>query len=245
MRISPRIRHAMNPSEVLLETRLPYLDAAQRRVVLKTTALPSGYPVLDDAEGWGRLNLFAAADGFGAFNGDTVVTMDATQGGFSASDSWQNDITGTGKLTKKGSGTLALVGSNSFSGGTEIDGGVLQAASTNALGTGDVYLAGGTLVSDAAAPLTISGGFTALPAGTLELDIGGSGAGRLTVAGTMTLAGGTLHVAFVPGHVPSVGDTLDVIGAGKVQGRFTTISVTGFKVTPTYTATGLLLHIDG
>jgi hypothetical protein len=28
-------------------------------VVLKTTALASGYPVMDDAEGWGRLNLFA------------------------------------------------------------------------------------------------------------------------------------------------------------------------------------------
>ena len=245
--IGDKTRPAVVPkgAEVLLETRLPYLDAAQRRVVLKTTALPSGYPVLDDAEGWGRLNLFAAADGFGAFNGDTVVTMDATQGGFAAFDSWQNDIAGAGKLTKRGSGTLALVGSNSFGGGTEIDDGVLRAESKNALGTGDVYLAGGTLVSDAAAPLSIAGGFTALATGTLELDIGGGGAGRLAVAGTVTLAGGTLNVAFVPGHVPSAGDTLDVISAGKLQGRFTTISVTGFKATPTYTATGLLLHIDG
>jgi autotransporter-associated beta strand protein len=232
-------------AEALLETRLPYLDPAQRRVVLKTTALPSGYPMLDDAEGWGRLNLFAAADGYGAFNGDTVVTMDATQGGFSASDRWQNDIAGAGKLTKKGSGTLALTGNNTFSGGTVIDSGILQAASTSALGTGDVYLAGGTLASDAPAPLAITGDFTALSAGTLELDIGGGGAGRLAVAGTATLAGGTLDIVFIPGHVPSVGDTLDVLGAGKLQGRFTTIRVMGFKVTPTYTATGLLLHIDG
>ncbi len=53
-------------AEVLLETRLPYLSADQRRVVLKTTALASGYPLLDDADGWGRLNLFAAADGYNA-----------------------------------------------------------------------------------------------------------------------------------------------------------------------------------
>lgn len=51
---------------MLLETRQPYLNAEQRRVVLKTTAIASGYPAMDDAEGFGRLNLFAAADGFGA-----------------------------------------------------------------------------------------------------------------------------------------------------------------------------------
>ena len=49
--------------------------------MLKTTELPSGYPVMDDAEGWGRLNLFAAADGYGAFNGNVIVSMDASQGG--------------------------------------------------------------------------------------------------------------------------------------------------------------------
>jgi len=232
-------------AEALLETRLPYLDATQRRVVLKTTALPSGYPVLDDVEGWGRLNLFAAADGFGAFNGDTVVTMDATQGGFSAADRWQNDIAGAGKLTKKGSGTLALTGSNTFSGGLEVDAGVLQAAAASALGKGDVYLAGGTLVSGATAPVTVAGAFTELADGTLELHIGGSGAGRLTVAGTMTLAGGTLTVTFAPGQSPSVGDTLNVISAGSIKGRFTSINVNGFKVTPTYTLTDLSLHIDG
>jgi len=232
-------------AEALLETRLPYLDSGQRRVVLKTTALPSGYPALDDAEGWGRLNLFDAADGYGAFNGDTIVTMDAAQGGFSAADSWRNDISGAGKLTKKGSGTLALTGSNTFSGGVEVDAGVLLAAGAGALGKGDVYLAGGTLAIDAPAPVTIAGAFTELADGTLELDLGGGGAGRLAVAGTITLAGGTLVVAFAPGQVPSVGDTLDVISAGALKGRFSTITANGIKVTPTYSSTGLLLHIDG
>eukprot|EP01034_Spumella_vulgaris_P032180 gene32180-39740_t len=94
-------------AEVLLETRLPYLSDAQRRVVLKTTALSSGYPAMDDAEGYGRLNLFAAGSGYGAFSGDVDVTMDAALGGFHALDVWRNPIAGAGKLTKRGSGTPA------------------------------------------------------------------------------------------------------------------------------------------
>ena len=231
-------------AEVLLETRLPYLDATQRRVVLKTTALPSGYPVLDDAEGWGRLNLFAAADGYAAFNGDVVVTMDASQGGFNATDSWQNDITGAGKLTKLGSGTLTLTGANAYSGGTQIGAGVLQAGSAHALGAGDVYLAGGTLVCTADIALSLSGTYTQLADTTLTLNLGSGGAGRITTSGAVTLAGGTLNIKFKPGFVPSVGDTLSVIGGSALHGRFTVITVDGFKATPTYTSTGVLLRID-
>ena len=231
-------------AEVLLETRLPYLDATQRRVVLKTTALPSGYPAMDDAEGWGRLNLFAAADGYGAFNGDVVVTMDASQGGFSAADSWGNDISGAGKLTKKGSGALALTGNNSFTGGTQIVAGVLQAASATALGKGDVYLGGATLVCRAATAVSIPGAFTQLADSTLELEIGAANAGRLNVGGAATLAGGALNVKFKAGYAPVVGDTLTVLSAGSLRGTFTTITVQGFKVTPTYTPGGLSLRID-
>ena len=79
-------------AEVLLETRQPYLNDQQRRAVLATTGIASGYPVLDDPEGWGRLNLFAAADGYGAFNTDVTVVMDAAKGGFNAKDVWRNDI---------------------------------------------------------------------------------------------------------------------------------------------------------
>src|SRR5699024_2137378 len=64
-------------AEVLLETRFPYLDEAERRFVLLTTALQSGHPVANDAEGFGRMNLFDAASGYGSFVKDTVVTMDA------------------------------------------------------------------------------------------------------------------------------------------------------------------------
>ena len=230
-------------AEVLLETRLPYLDAMQRRVVLKTTAVKSGYPVMDDPEGWGRLNLFDAADGYGAFNGDVVVTMDASLGGFNAQDSWRNNIPGAGKLAKQGSGTLRLGGDNSYSGGTQLAAGTLQADSATAFGLGNVYAGGGTLVCNAPSLVTMKGAYTQVAGATLQLNIGADGAGRLNVAGVAALAG-TLNLSFKPGTAPKVGDTLTLISSRALTGSFSAINVQGFKVTPIYTATQMLLRID-
>ena len=123
-------------AEVLLETRQPYLSAGQRREVLRTTAVGAGWALLDGPEGWGRLNLFAAADGYGSFDRDVVVSLDTA-------DAWRNDIDGRGGLVKTGAGTLTLTGGNSYRGGTTITAGTLVAASPRALGRGDLVIAGG------------------------------------------------------------------------------------------------------
>ena len=234
-------------AEVLLETRQPYLSDAQRRVVLKTTALPSGYPVMDDAEGWGRINLFAAADGYGAFSGNVVIVMDASKGGFNAADRWRNNISGNGKLVKQGTGTLKLAGANTWSGGTELTAGTLQGDSASAFGTGDMYVRGGTLVANAQTALKLAGNYTQLSGSTtLELDLGAASGsqGSLAVASTATIAGGTLHVKFANGYKPKAGDVLTLITAASLKGRFTTITVDGFaNVTPNYSATTLTLTI--
>ncbi|MFS2135748.1 phosphatase PAP2 family protein [Duganella sp. Dugasp56] len=234
-------------AEVLLETRQPYLSDAQRRVVLKTTALPSGYPVMDDPEGWGRLNLFAAADGYGAFSGNVVLSMDAAKGGFNAADRWRNDIGGTGKLVKQGSGTLKLAGNNSWTGGTELTAGALQGDSATAFGSGDVYVSGGTLIANAPAALKLAGKYTQLSGSTtLELDIGGGAQGSMTVTGTATIAGGTLRVKFANGYKPKAGDSLTVLTAGSLKGKFATVTVDGYaNVTPVYSSTTLSLTIGG
>ncbi|WP_338642003.1 phosphatase PAP2 family protein [Burkholderia pyrrocinia] len=232
-------------AEILLQTRFPYLGADQRRVVLKTTELPSGYPVMNDAEGWGRLNLFAAADGYGAFNGNVIVAMDASKGGLNAADLWRNDIAGTGKLTLQGSGTLTLAGNNSYTGGTQVSGGTLAAASTMAFGNGDVYVgSGGGIRIAAGAPVTIATRYTQLDNTTLELDIDGNGGGRLRVGGAFTVAGGTLHVKFVNGYTPKAGDTIALIDAAAGAAKFSTVTVDGFKATPVYTATGVSITLS-
>lgn len=232
-------------AEVLLETRLPYLSDAQRRVVLKTTAVASGYPVMDDPEGWGRLNLFSAADGYGAFTGNVVLAMDASKGGFNAADRWRNDIGGTGKLVKQGSGALKLAGNNTWTGGTELTAGALEGVSSTAFGAGDVYVSGGTLVANAPAGLKLARAYTQLAgATTLELNALGGAKGTMTVAGTATIAGGTLRVKFPGSYKPKAGESIIVLSAGNLKGRFTSIVVEGFaKVDPVYSATTLTLTV--
>ena len=232
-------------AEILLQTRFPYLSADQRRVVLKTTEMPSGYPVMDDAEGWGRLNLFAAADGYGAFNGNVIVSMDASQGGLNAADVWRNDIAGAGKLTLQGTGTLTLSGNNRYTGGTQVSGGTLAAGSANAFGSGDVYVgSGGSVKIAAGVPVTIATRYTQLDNTTLELDIDGNGGGRLRVGGTLSVVGGTLHVKFVNGYAPKAGDTIALIDGAAGSAKFSTVTVDGFKATPVYTGTGVSVRLS-
>ena len=188
-------------AEVLLETRLPYLDADQRRWVLQSTALPSGYALLDDAEGWGRLNLFAAADGYSTFSTDVTVTMNAADGGFSSADRWRNDIDGAGSLTKQGTGVLTLTGDNSYLGGTVVTGGRLAATSPTAFGTGSISVAGGILSETATAPVVVGGDLAVLSGGELDLSIDSS-APAAQIAGDLTVAG-AVRTNFANGFVPA------------------------------------------
>lgn len=158
-------------AEVLLETRFPYLDETQRRYVLKTTGIDSGYPVLDDTEGWGRLNLFEAANGYGSFETDVVVNMDASKGGFNAEDSWLNDIDGDGQLVKQGSGSLILAGDNTYEGGTIIEDGSLVAYSKSAFGNGEVNNISGTVAENVQGNVVINNDFTQGDNGVLAVNL--------------------------------------------------------------------------
>jgi autotransporter-associated beta strand protein len=226
-------------AEVLLETRLPYLDAAQRRAVLFSTGIEAGYPLLDDSNGWGRINLVAAAAGYGAFNGDVDVTMDAAAGGFNAADRWTNDIAGAGRLVKSGSGALTLTGANSYSGGTVLQDGTLVASSANALGTGGVLVSGGTLLLNGDSDIVIGGDY-AQAGGALALD---PQKASLRVKGNATLDGATLRLAF-DGAAPAAGKRFNVIAADGLTGTFAAIDAGNVKVRPVYTGSALSVVVE-
>lgn len=132
----------------LLFERYPYLDNAQVRDVLLTTATDLGAPGVDDVYGWGLVNLEKAIEGYGQLRVDTDVVMNTAAGGLKvwegeAWDDWTNDIGGPGALTKSGIGWLRLSGDNSFNGALLREG-VLELDGANAL-TDAVVVQGGQL----------------------------------------------------------------------------------------------------
>ncbi|QHA08580.1 hypothetical protein GQF42_39700 [Streptomyces broussonetiae] len=152
-------------AEVLLEAPLPCPGVDRRREVLRTTALPFGCVLLDGLEQWGRLDLFAAADGYGAFDTDVTVTLDASAGGLSVADAGRNDIDVRGGLTERGTGTLTPTGRNRYTGGTVLVQGTLVAGGKDAR-HGDVRITDGA--PGFAERLRVRGAY-AQDAGTLEV----------------------------------------------------------------------------
>lgn len=89
-------------------------------------------------------------------------------------------ISGTGNVVKNDAGTATLSGNNTYSGGTTVNYGTLNANHANALGTGSVTLAGGTLGS--------TNGSTVGNTLSLTADSGLSG---ITTTGALTQTGGS------------------------------------------------------
>ncbi|HET7301412.1 MAG TPA: S8 family peptidase, partial [Oleiagrimonas sp.] len=99
----------------------PYFNNDLVRQTLLSTATDIGDPGVDKVFGWGRMNLAKAIKGPAQFAwGDVTVNFD------NMTSTWSNDISGSGGLIKDGTGTLVLAGGTSYTGGTTINGGVLQ-----------------------------------------------------------------------------------------------------------------------
>lgn len=148
--------------------------------------------------GGGNLNLTAAPvlGGLSAASAgtgyDIALTKNLTVGNNNSSTTYAAVLSSTSNLTKVGTGTLTLSGSNTYTGTTAISAGALriggagQLVGTTGTYAGDVSVAAGsTFQYDSTAGSTLSG--TVSGAGGLTQ----SGAGTLTLLGANTYGGAT------------------------------------------------------
>lgn len=222
-------------AESILETRFPYLSKEQIREILFTTAIDSGYPVLDDSNGWGRLDYVTAADGYGAFLGDTYVLMDGSKERFNAFDTWWNNIGGIGSLIKDGTGTLNLKGNNSYLGGTILTNGTLVAGSSTAFGNGSVVVEGGKIVVDSKETLLLEKDFRVVK-GTVQLN------NSINVRGKVEIKDSEISIN-IPKEKFSANNEIVIVTANKISGKFDKVTINGQEGKLNYSKNSIIAKI--
>jgi autotransporter-associated beta strand protein len=168
-----------------------------------------------------------------------------TVGSNNLSTTFAGTIQDGGSLTKIGTGTLDLTGANTYTGATNVNGGVLKVDGSitsntfvNHGGTlagtgtinGDVTNNGGTVSpGDAPGSLTVAS-YTQASGGTLLIDIAGANSGQFSVLDVLGNANldGFLHPVLLNGFIPTVGESFTFLAYGSLFGAFSTIKDLNF-----------------
>ena len=217
------------------------------------------------------LNLNSFNQTIGSLGGAGNVMLGSailTAGGNNANTTFSGAISGSGGLTKAGSGTLIVSGSNGYTGVTNINGGTLEVdgaitSSSNVTVNGGGKLTGSGTVDPNT--ITIASGATFAPgapgvagtsmtvAGNLAFQSGAmylvqinpTTASFANVTGTAALAGTVQAVFSSGGYLAKQYDILHSTGLG--GSTFTTLATTSlpanFTANLSYTATDVLLNL--
>ncbi|MDW8267412.1 MAG: autotransporter-associated beta strand repeat-containing protein, partial [Gemmataceae bacterium] len=226
----------------------PVSIAVGTLIVQNGNAIPNGSNV--DVAAGATLDTTHANETIGSLSGNGNVLLGnrtLTTGGNNGSTIFGGVISGSGSLTKAGSGVFTLTGANTYTGTTTISGGTLQLGASGVLADSTlVSVAGGATFDVGGHSETIGaltgGGVTSLAGGTLTTGglgstsysgpITGSGhlvkvgtstftlTGTHSWTGTTTVAAGTLSVLGLlgPGNTVTVGSGAVLAGTGTIAG---------------------------
>lgn len=196
----------------------------------------------------GSMNFGTGTIHFGEFSGNAnqirnnaTGTATLSVGALNTDSTFSGVISSVGSLalTKVGTGTLTLSGTNTYTGATSIQNGTLKFTG-NKSGTGQVTVqSGGTLAGTAtvAGPLTLESGGSIAP--------GNNGTGTLTLSGNATLnSGGNLQFELgspaSSDKIALTGTTFTGPSGGSVTVNITAVSGFGPGIYPLITgATGI------
>jgi autotransporter-associated beta strand protein len=135
--------------------------------------------------------LVALGNATNGFQSGSSIGLDTTNGNFSYDSVIANPNSGTNVLglTKLGSNTLTLTGSNTYTGGTTLTAGTLALGSSNAIGSsGTISFGGGTLQASASNTIDYSARFSNAASQQYKIDTNGQ---NLTLATALTSSGGS------------------------------------------------------
>jgi outer membrane autotransporter protein len=189
---------------------------------------------------------FGSIAGAGTFNlGSKQLTVGSNNESTTVSGVIEDHFPGQpgdvgGSLVKVGTGTLTLLGDNTYSGGTTIEAGVLEVGTltsaaqqiSTALGTGNVFLDPGTMRTTSSSTgkamiINVGGNYTQAAGGTLALGVGGldgSQYDHVQVGGNASL-NGTLAVSSLHNFRPVNGNAFEVLHTnGTREGQFAQVS---------------------
>jgi len=238
------------------------------RVKATTGSIPALCAVtLDNYAGTAKaiLELVAALEigslaGGGASSGNVVNGgYLLTLGGNNANTTFDGVISGTGGLTKKGTGTWSVTRAQTYSGATTIQAGTLNNTGASFASTATTIKSGGTLAGlgtmegvtlDSGGTLapglgaTTTGNVTFVSGSTFGVQLYRNGIGEnsnskiYTAAGTVALASATLSVAFEAGTTHA-NTSWDIVSAATLTGTFN-----GLADNATFVVSGRTLRVN-
>jgi autotransporter-associated beta strand protein len=166
-------------------------------------------------------------------NSGSILFDQATDG------TYADVISGTGSLSKSGSGTLTLSANNTYSGGTNanggtinfavsqqisglmtISGGTIKLGHNNAIGTSSIKLFNGKISNSSSNPITISNGFSSSGTASATITFGDDATTpKITFTGSLNLNGGTktfntLNTTEFSGVISNASSSLTKNGTG-------------------------------
>jgi len=140
--------------------------------------------------------ITAASTTIGDLTGSGAVTLGSKGLRFGTNNNatYAGAVSGTGGLTKDGSGLVTLSGESTYSGGTTITEGTLRATSVSALGADGLTLNGGNLELANDTGLNFGRNTLLQQSATIFSDRLTAGAGVTHTLGTLSIGGQTLNV---------------------------------------------------